>query len=98
MAEVAADPQRIDLGCDRHFQEFEQGLRSARWRVFEIVNGAPIGIRIENILEFQSFEGADKFRWPHRLLPFKGAYSIVRLARSPTMTPPLWLLTCRNTS
>jgi hypothetical protein len=54
MAEIAANPQRIDLGCDRHFQEFEQGLRSSRWRIFQVVNGAPVRIRIENILEFLS--------------------------------------------
>jgi hypothetical protein len=54
MAEIAANPQRIDLGCDRRLQKVEQGLRSARWSVFEVVNGAPIGVRIENILEFQS--------------------------------------------
>src|SRR5437016_4919705 len=98
MAEIAADPQRIDLGCDRHFQEFEQGLRSPRWCVFEVVNRATVSIRIENVLEFQSLQGVNKFRWPHGVLPFKGAYSMVRLARSPMMTPPLLLLTCRKTS
>src|SRR5438876_8227865 len=97
MAEIAANPQRIDLGSGRRFQEFEQGLRSARWRVFEVVNGAPVRIRIENILEFQLSERAYKIHWLHDLLPFSGMYSIVRLDRSPTTTPPLLLLTCRNT-
>jgi hypothetical protein len=54
MAEIAAYPQRIDLSGRRRFQEFEQSLRSARWRIFEVMDGAPVRIRIENVLEFQS--------------------------------------------
>src|ERR1700731_2847257 len=91
MAKIAANPQRIDFGGNRRLQEFEQGFRSARWRVFEVVNRAPVGVRIENVLEFQSLQGINKFRWPHGLLPFKGAYSMVRLVRSPMTTPPLLL-------
>src|SRR5271166_2028858 len=91
MPEIATDPQRVNLHCDRRFQQLQQGPRPARRSIINVIHSASIGVGVENILESQLSERAYKLPRPHDLLPFSGMYSTVRLDRSPTMMPPLLL-------
>src|ERR1041385_2054574 len=98
MAEVSTDPDRLHLRFNCRLQQPPQCPCPARRSIINVVHRASVRVRIENVLESESSERAYKLRRRHELLPLRGAYSIVRFDLSPTITPPLLFLTCRNTS
>jgi hypothetical protein len=51
MSEISTDPQRVDLRSDCRLQKFQQGSRSTRGRIIDIMYVASIAIRIKNMFE-----------------------------------------------
>jgi len=51
MAQIATDPDRVNLGIHSGLQKRRQSLRAQSWSIFNIMHEAAIRIGIKNILE-----------------------------------------------